>query len=233
MRLSVVVPFHDEEPNLVPLVGRLGDALATVGRFEVILVDDGSRDRGLEVAKSLRVGRPWLRVLALDRCNGQTEALVAGFRASRGDLVATLDADLQNPPEELPALVEALAGFDMVCGYRETRRDSWIRRAASRAANAIRRSVLRDPLRDTGCSLKVMRREVVEAIPWFRGAHRFLGALAVMAGFLVAERPVRHAQRGSGRTKYSALGRLPTTALDLLGVWWLVHRRIRHRAEEV
>lgn len=233
-RLSIVIPFRDEAPSLPSLceeLARVLDALPVC--CEILLVDDESTDDGLAVAEWLAARDPRIRVLALSPHAGQSAALEVGFRAARGELVATMDADLQNDPADLPALLAALDGADCVCGVRTERRDRLATRLASRAANAIRRRVLGDAVRDIGCSLRVMRRASLERVKLFRGAHRFLPVLLALEGARIVERPVRHRARRHGRSKYGVWMRLRVVWADLLGVAWLARRVARYEVKEL
>ena len=232
--LSVVIPFRDEAESLPALhaeLARVLDALPLAS--EILFVDDASRDDGLAVAEGLAARDLRVRVLALSPHAGQSAALEAGFRAARGALVATMDADLQNDPADLPALLSGLAEADCVCGVRVARRDPLGTRLASRAANAIRRRVLGDGIADIGCSLRVMRREPLGRIKLFHGGHRFLPVLLALEGARLAERPVRHRPRRHGRSNYGVVGRLRVVWLDLLGVAWLARRVVRYEAKEL
>jgi dolichol-phosphate mannosyltransferase len=226
--VSVVVPLCDEEENVAPLVAELVAVLGSlVLPWELILVDDGSRDetrkRVLEAAERHR--RVRLVSLALNR--GQSAALLAGVRAARMSHVATLDGDLQNDPADLPKLLESAGADDVVIGRRVKRHDVLGRRIAGRLANALRRLVLADGASDTGCSLKRFPADAFLALPRFDGMHRFLPALFRQQGMSVREIDVNHRERRAGRSKYTNLARLRLTALDLFGVWWLSKRAIR------
>jgi len=225
--LSVVIPAYNEEPNVEPCYRELVSVLEGLGRpFEVIVVDDGSSDGTFAALSRLAEADRRLRVLRFGRNAGQTAALAAGFRAARGDTVVTLDADLQNDPRDIPALLAALAGHDAVCGWRVDRRDPWARRAGSRVANAVRRAVTQDGVHDTGCMLKAFRREALGRLPLYRGMHRFLPALLRMEGFRVGEVPVHHRPRQAGQSKYGNWSRLWTGLGDLWAVRWMARRRL-------
>lgn len=233
-RLSVVIPFRDEAPSLAALHAELVGVLdALPFEAEMIFVDDESGDDGAGVVARLAANDPRVRLLSLTPHSGQSAALEAGFRAARGELVATMDADLQNDPADLPALLAGLAEADCVCGVRVARRDELGTRLASRAANAIRRRVLGDGIEDIGCSLRVMRRSWLERIKLFRGGHRFLPVLLALEGARIAERPVRHRPRRHGRSKYGVLMRLRVVWADLLGVAWLARRVARYEVKEL
>lgn len=231
--LSIVIPLRDEAESLAPLHGELDAALASLGGpVEILYVDDGSRDgsrgRLLDLAK--RDAR--VRVLALDGGHGQTAALDAGFRAARGDVVATLDADGQNDPADLPRLLEALEGADVVNGVRVVRRDSALRRLSSRVANGVRNAVTHDRVTDVGCSLRVMRAAPLRRVRLYEGLHRFLPTLLRLEGARVVEIPVRHRPRRRGRSKYGVGNRLLVALADLLAVRWMQRRALRYRVRE-
>jgi len=232
-----VAPAHDEEDNIADLVREVEDAAQRTGlRFEMVIVDDGStdatRDRILEQMRT----RPWLRCIAMTntppgRGHGQSAAFHAGFRAARGRLIAVLDADLQNDPADLPAMLDLMRRecADMVQGDRShARRDNLIRRVGSVVGRKFRLWLLGDTIRDTGCSLRLMKREIALALPLeFRGMHRFIPATARHLGFKVVEMPVRHRPRIAGQTKYG-LGitkRAIPGLIDLLAVRYMRNRR--------
>ena len=223
-RISVVVPVFDEEPNLAPLVAEIGAALAGLD-YELLVVDDGSRDATATTLARLATQEPRLRPLRHDRNYGQSAALATGFAAARGELLVTLDGDLQNDPADAPLLLAELdRGFDVVSGVRRRRQDSWVRKVSSRIANGVRRRVLDDGITDVGCSLKAYRTRVVKRLPPFAGMHRFLPALARMEGARITELPVAHRPRRFGKSKYNISNRLWRGIADLLGVWWLQRR---------
>ncbi len=232
--ISVVVPVFDERDNLVPLREELVAALEEVGRaFEVILVDDGSRDGSAEVLRGLRAADRRLRVLTLERNCGQTAALSAGFAAARGDVVLTIDADLQNDARDIPLLLERLADHDAAVGWRGERRDSWLRRLSARIANAVRNAVSEDDIIDTGCSLKAFRREALSRVKLYTGMHRFLPTLLRMEGYRVCQVMVNHRPRRSGASKYNVRNRVFRSLADLLAVRWMKRRTIRYHVTEV
>ena len=243
IELSIIAPAHNEEENVGPLIVEIDAALISLsGRFEIIIVDDGSTDRTLERATTLMAERAWLRVLRMldtpaGRGHGQSAAFHAGLRAARGDLIALLDADLQNDPADLPRLLELMheSGADVVQGDRSShRRDTAGRRLASWVGRSFRRLLLADTIRDTGCSLRVMRREAALAIPLeFCGMHRFIPLTARQMGFTVIEVPVSHRPRTSGQAKYGVFNRALPGLLDALAVRWMHRRRRPTRASEV
>lgn len=231
--LSVVVPLRDEQDALEPLHRELDAALAGVaGGVELIFVDDGSRDESLARLRALADKDPRVRVLVLDGRHGQSAALDAGFRAARGAVVVTLDADGQNDPADIPRLLAALDGADVVNGVRVARRDDWLRRVSSRIANAVRNALTHETVTDVGCSLRAMRAEPLRRVRMWRGAHRFLPTLLRLEGARVVELPVGHRPRRHGRSKYGVLDRLFVGIADVLAVRWLQARALRYGVRE-
>jgi dolichol-phosphate mannosyltransferase len=227
LQLSLVVPIHDEAPNLAALHRRCCAALGASVRWELILVDDGSRDGSDELIRELEGRDPRVRGVYFARNCGQTTAIQAGIHASRAPLIATLDGDLQNDPADLAAMLAALGDNDAVVGYRTRRMDSWVRRASSRIANSVRNRLSGDSVRDTGCSLKLFRAEAVRSIPLFEGMHRFLPTLLRFHGYRVIEHPVSHHPRFAGRSKYGIRNRAWRAFVDLLAVRWMRSRIVR------
>ena len=226
--VSVVVPVKDEAGNVVPLAREIAAALRGE-RYEMIFVDDGSSDATAAELLALRdaIG---LRVLAHGKNLGQSRALRTGVRAAQADLVVTLDGDGQNDPSDIPALLAAFRdaaerpAFAMIAGERLKREDSWKKRMASRLANSVRRRLLSDHARDTGCGLKAFRREAFLALPYFDHMHRYLITLMLREGYEVRFMPVKHRPRRAGRSKYGVWDRLAVGITDLFGVMWLKRR---------
>jgi glycosyltransferase involved in cell wall biosynthesis len=224
LRLSVVVPIYNEEESIPPLVERLNSVLATIpGGSEIIAVDDGSRDRSFAILRGLAAQHPHLRVIRFRRNFGQTAAFAAGFAAARGAIVVTIDADLQNDPKDIPALLAKVEeGFDVVSGWRERRQDNFISRTLpSRIANGLISSVTGVHLHDYGCSLKAYRSEVVKNIQLYGELHRFIPAIASWQGVAVTEIPVHHEARRYGASKYG-ISRTFRVLLDLVTVRFLL-----------
>jgi glycosyltransferase involved in cell wall biosynthesis len=231
---SVVMPVRDERDNLAPLLDELRAALGARS-YEIVVVDDGSTDGSLEELVRLRRIVPRLRVITLARPSGQSAALAAGWDAARGDVVVMLDADGQNDPADIPALLERLdadGGLAAAAGYRVRRRDSRWKLLQSRVANGIRNWLTRDRVRDTGCSLKAVRRSVLLRLPRFDGMHRFVPTLIGLQGGAVAELPVTHRPRRSGTSKYTARNRAWRALRDAVGVRWLKRRALGYAARE-
>ena len=223
--LSVVIPIYNEASNLEPLHQELTEVLTQWGRpYELILVDDGSRDESFAILTRLQRGDPRTRVIQFRRNFGQTAAFAAGFAAARGQLIVTSDGDLQNDPRDIQAMVERLERdqFDIVCGWRQQRKDAWInRRLPSMLANRLISWATGVGLHDYGCSLKVFRAEVVKPLRLYGEMHRFLPALASEMGVRIAEQPVNHRARIHGASKYG-ITRTFRVVLDLITVKFLL-----------
>jgi len=221
----VVLPCYDEQDNVGPLIDELHRALAPLGRpFEIVCVDDGSRDRTLEALRAAQRRHAGVRVLRHARHCGQSAAFASGFGRVRGATVITMDSDRQNDPADIPALLAALAGVDVVCGVRARRADGWVRRVSSRVGNGFRDLVTGVPVTDSGCSYRVMSAAVLAELPVFDGMHRFLPTLLRLQGFTVREVPINHRPRTSGRSKYGIRDRAFRGALDCFAMRWFKAR---------
>jgi glycosyltransferase involved in cell wall biosynthesis len=239
--LSIVVPARNEAESLPRLVEEIGAAIGPLCQeppgphaledYEIVIVDDGSTDETPSVLHALAEHHPALRPIRLRANAGQSAAIAAGLRAARGDWIAMLDADLQNPPSGLVALWEALPGFDAALGWRVRRADVWSRRIISRWANRVRNRVLGQDIRDTGCSVRILPRDVALRLPSFRGAHRFFGPLLEREGCRIVQVPVQHRPRPHGRSHYNLWNRSLNVVVDLLGVAWLMRRPIRYEID--
>jgi len=233
--LSVVIPVHDEEESLRPLWAELAPVLDGTGLpYEVIFVDDGSRDRSAEVVRSLRAADPRIRLVRLKQNAGETAATDAGFRASRGRLIVTMDADLQNDPRDIPRLLAPLGQWDAVTGWRVDRAagDSALRRLSSAVANRVRNALSDESVHDSGCTFRAFRRECLRGLVLYRGFHRFVPTLLRMRGFRVLEIPVNHRPRRFGQSKYGVMNRAVVAFADLLVVRWMKSRYIRYEIAE-
>ena len=234
VELSVVIPMFNEIDNVPLLWEELDAALAKVGRrTEIIFVDDGSTDGSAGAVQALMERDPRVRLLSFDANAGLTAAFNAGYAAARAPVVVTMDADLQNDPRDVELLLAALEGADAAVGYRVRRRDRWPKRISSRIANAIRNRLTGDRVRDSACSLRVMRRECLAAIPPFSGMHRFVPTLLRLAGHRVVEVPVHHRPRNLGQSKFGIRNRAWPAFIDLLVVRWMMRRTVRPRVREV
>jgi dolichol-phosphate mannosyltransferase len=240
--LSVVVPVFNERDNVVPLVEEIvaalrGRAPSDGGNFEIVYVDDHSRDDTLAVLQSLKATVPELRVLHHVQQSGQSTAIRNGVKAARGAWIATLDGDGQNDPADIPKLIAARDAGDvrtkLYAGWRVNRQDSGSKRWASKWANAIRSNMLRDATPDTGCGIKLFEREAFLDLPYFDHMHRYLPALMQRAGWQTISVPVNHRHRTTGVSKYNNLNRALVGMRDLRGVAWLIKRSKRTAVREV
>jgi glycosyltransferase involved in cell wall biosynthesis len=226
----VVVPVHNERENIKPLVAAVLPVMEKLGEpFELLLVDDGSTDGTSELLDQLAASDHRIRVLHFVENCGQSAALAAGFAHALGRVIVTLDADLQNDPEDIPSLLALLGQYDAVVGIRAQRHDSAWKRFSSRFANAVRNWLTREDIRDTGCPLKVFKAEAIKKVRMWNGAHRFLPTLLKLEGYSVTQVPVRHRPRQAGRSHYGTWDRAFRGLRDALGVRWLQDRQIRWR----
>lgn len=227
--ISVVLPMHNEEGNAAALVREIALALQRQN-FEIIAVDDASRDDTLAELRAVKAEVAQLRIVSHRLNAGQSRAIRTGFMVSRADIVCTLDGDGQNPPADLPALIgrlvrpDAPAQLGMVSGERVGRQDSAWKKFASRLGNGVRKRLLSDDANDTGCGIKAMRREAYLRLPYFDHQHRFLPALMKREGYLVEFHPVSHRPRTAGKSKYTNIDRLFASISDIIGVMWLNSR---------
>jgi len=226
--VSVVVPLYNEEQSVAMLQRELADALTGVD-YEIIFVDDGSQDE--TVARI--AADPRSRVLRFEKNAGQSAAIFAGLQAVRSEVAVLIDGDLQNDPADIPRLLAEISrGADLVCGYRAQRKDTLLKRITSRVANLVRSRFTRDGVRDTGCTLKAMRRDCIAAVVPFKGMHRFIPALVKGAGYSLVEIPVNHRPRRFGQSKYGLGDRALRATVDMFGVRWLLSRRLNYKLRE-
>lgn len=228
-RLSVVIPVFNEQDNLEPLLAELAPVLEGLGLpWEVLFVNDASTDASAQVLARLAAGEPRVRIVTHRLNSGESAGQASGFRAARGELVLTMDADLQNDPADIPRYLAALgAGVHCVCGYRADRQEGWLRRFASRTANGFRAAITGDHLRDAGCTYRLIRRRALADIPVFNGMHRFLPTLITAQGGAVTEIPINDRARRFGVSKYGINNRLWRGLLDCFGVRWYQRRALR------
>jgi dolichol-phosphate mannosyltransferase len=223
--ISVIVPLFNEEESIPTLQSELGAALKGLD-YEIIFVDDGSVDRTAERIETA----PNIRLIRFEKNVGQSAAIYVGLTAARGATMVVIDGDLQNDPADIPKLlVEITRGADLVCGYRLKRQDTLVKRLTSRIANAVRSRYTKDGVRDTGCTLKAMRRECVSTLFPFKGMHRFIPALVKAAGYRLVEVPVNHRPRRFGQSKYGLGNRALRATIDMFGVRWLLSRRLNYK----
>ena len=234
--LSVVIPCHNEAENLRPLLSAIHGALDPLGlHFEIVITDDCSTDDSWRVLQELAATNRRLRAQRFKFNCGESAASWAGMQIARGHYIATLDADLQNDPKDLPAMLEALKKYDCVCGTRvETRSkgDSWLRIVSSRIANWVRNRLSGENITDAGCTYRVFKRECISKVKFFNGAHRFLPTLIKLDGFSVTEVPVSNNPRRAGKSHYGVWNRLFKSFRDLLAVRWMKSRKLHYEIGE-
>jgi dolichol-phosphate mannosyltransferase len=221
--ISVVLPGYNEAGNIDAMLQQVENMLTPLGRaFEIIYVDDGSMDDSREKLEAARQRLPNVRVIYHRGNHGQSAAILTGYQAARGNLVVTMDSDLQNDPADVPAMIALLEReqADAVCGIRQKRQDSRLKLLSSRVANHVRGWALHDGIHDAGCSLRVVRRSALKQLPAFRALHRFLPTILKIHGYKVAEMPIRHHARQAGVSKYGVGNRLWVGISDILGVRW-------------
>jgi glycosyltransferase involved in cell wall biosynthesis len=233
--ITVLLPVYNEQENLEQLADELQDVLGNLGKtFEMLFINDGSTDGSLEVLKKLDLKVPQARFISFEDNYGQSAAFGAGFKEARGNIVVTLDSDGQNDPKDIPRLLNCLEASDVdaVCGYRKERKDSWIKKATSRFANWFRNVVSRDSIKDTGCSLKVFRKKILNEFFYFNGMHRFFPTLIKIAGGKVIQAPVQHRPRLKGVSKYSTTNRILHPFIDLLAVRWMKEKSLCYKIKD-
>jgi dolichol-phosphate mannosyltransferase len=233
IELSVVVPVYNEEENLPILVPKLSEVLKGLQKtYEVIFVDDGSSDGSGKVLKEMATQYPSIRILRFRANRGLSAALVAGMREARGEILVTLDSDLQNDPTDIPKLLRELDHYDMATGWRQKREDPWLKRISSRIGNTVRNRLSGENIQDSACTLRAFKKECIKDIWVFNGMHRFLSTLVKMKGYRIIEVPVAHHSRRFGKSKYKIRNRIVRSFIDLMAVRWLKHRRIDYEIEE-
>lgn len=233
IKYSIVVPLKDEEGNIRPLVEEVENVMSQFGApWEMVCIDDGSKDNTLSILKEMGKDKPFLRTLVFTKNFGQSSAFDAGFKNARGEFVITIDGDRQNDPTDIPKLIELSANSDLVCGIRRKRKDNVLKRCISFFANTIRSRVCNDGIQDTGCSLKLYRRECLNNIKMYHGMHRFLPALFQIEGYRVSEVLVNHRERTSGKTKYNFLNRSFNTVADMFAVRWMMKRHLSYQIKK-
>ena len=220
--LSVVIPVYNEQDNLKPLLEELFPVLnATEKSFEVICVDDASTDNSFSVLQELQKKFTGLRIIQHTLNCGESAGEATGFAHARGDWIVTMDADQQNDPADIPALLAASKDADAVCGIRRQREDDWVKRMSSRIANGFRNRVTKDTISDAGCTFRALKREALREIPVFNGMHRFLPTLMRLQGFTVVEIGVNHRPRTLGESKYGVGNRMFRGLVDCFAIlWW-------------
>ena len=233
INISVVVPVYNEEENLAILIHQIAEVLESLGEsYEMIFVDDGSTDGSRKVLKGMVSSYPQIHILGFKENCGETAAIAAGLKEARGQIVITMDGDLQNDPKDIPRMLEYLKEYDMVTGWREKRNDPWVKRMSSKIANGIRNWLSEETIRDSGCTLRAYKRKCLEGLKLYKGMHRFMPTLIKMEGFRVVEIPIAHHPRIFGVTKYTTWNRMWRAFIDLLAVKWMKSRHIHYEIEE-
>ena len=233
IEISAVIPVFNEEENLPVLIPKLTEIFNQLSKtYEVIFVDDGSSDNSRKILREMAIQHPTLRVLGLKENRGLSTALLAGMREARGDILITLDSDLQNDPADIPKLLQCLDQYDMATGWRQKRDDPWLKRIASKIGNGVRNRLSGETIHDSACTLRVFKKECIRTVPIFNGMHRFFSTLVKMEGFRIVEVPVSHHPRQFGKSKYNIRNRMIRSFTDLLAVRWMKDRRIRYEIEE-
>ena len=228
MEISIIAPIYNEEENINRLIENVERVLAdNFKTYEILLVNDGSTDKSGEILNNLNNEN--VRVIHFEKNCGQTAATAAGFRYSKGEIVATIDADLQTDPEDIMVLYPYLENYDMINGRRATREDGAVKKVSSWVGNTMRNLITGDNIKDTGCPLKLFKKEVVKSYDLYEGMHRFLPTLAKINGFNVIEVPVRHYDRMFGISKYGVWNRLFKGLRDAFAVRWMKKRHINYK----
>ena len=231
--ISVVVPVYNEEENLPVLIPQIAEVLKPLGKtFEMIFVDDGSKDQSRPLLKKMTLEYPQIRILGFKKNCGETAAGTAGIKEARGEIVITIDADLQNDPKDIPKMLDYLKEYDVVTGWRQKREDSWVKRITSRIANRIRNRLSGEEIQDSGCTFRAYKRECLQEIKLYKGMHRFIPTLVKMEGYRVIEIPIAHHPRKFGVSKYTTWNRMWRAFVDLLAVKWMKSRHIDYEIEE-
>ncbi len=235
MQLSVVVPVYNEAENLLILAGEIKEAIKNYKNKEIIFVDDQSIDESLSIIKEIKINNKDLniRIICRTKRGGLSAALATGFLAANGDIIISIDGDLQNDPADIPKLVSYIGEYDVAIGWRRERHDPLIKKISSKVANFIRNNVTHENIHDTGCTLKAYKREFLLKLKLFDGLHRFLPTLLKLEGAKVIEVPVTHRERRFGKSKYHLFNRLIGPMIDLFAVHWMQKRHIDLSAKEL
>lgn len=232
IKYSVIVPLKNEEFNIQELISELEPVMDQLCQpWELICIDDGSTDNTLKILLDLTKQKRYLRVISFNKNYGQSSAFHAGFTAAKGSIVITLDGDRQNDPNDIPKMLPLIEECDLVCGIRKVRKDSLTKRITSKIANKVRRWLCDDGVQDSGCSLKIYRRDCLQKIKMYHGTHRFLPALFSIEGFKIREIPVNHRERVKGKSNYNFFNRSFNTLEDLWAIRWMNKRQLRHKID--
>jgi glycosyltransferase involved in cell wall biosynthesis len=231
--ISVVVPVYNEEESLPILISQIAQILESLKKsYEMIFVDDGSTDGSRKILKEMVSQYPQIHILGFKKNCGETAAIAAGLKEAKGDIVITIDGDLQNDPKDIPRLLGYLIDYDMVTGWREKREDPWLKRITSKIANKIRNWLSGETIQDSGCTYRAYKRECLQNLKLYKGMHRFMPTLVKMEGFRVIEIPITHHPRKFGVSKYTTWNRMWRAFIDLLAIKWMKSRHISYEIEE-
>ncbi len=232
--ISVVIPIYNEKDNIVPLYRDLRKVMDSLGKsYEILYVDDGSTDGSSDILQKIALEDPNVSLVKFAENRGESAALDAGIWYARGEVIVTMDGDYQNDPRDIPVLLSKLDEFDVVCGYREKRKDTFSRRIASKIANFIRRKLTGDDTRDVGCTFRAFKAKFAKRIRVFTGLHRFLPTFFRLEGARICEVPVTHRPRLGGKSKYGIWDRAWRAFIDLFAVLWMIKRHPGYRVEKV
>lgn len=233
IQYSIVVPIKDEEENIPKLIFEIETVMESTGHsWELICIDDGSKDSSNQLLQSLQKEKKFLKLITFDRNYGQSSAFDAGFKKAKGDWIITLDGDLQNDPKDIPLLLAKTPDYDLVCGWRHMRRDTFSKRMTSKISNFIRSRLCQDHIHDTGCSLKVYRKKALDQIQLYHGMHRFLPALFRLNGYKILEVKVSHRARTLGKSKYHFFNRSIGPIVDMFAVYWMRKKRLKYQIKQ-
>ncbi len=234
MKISVVVPIYNEQENISELYRELTAVLSSLNQdYEIIFVDDGSIDSSLEILKGLKKANSHIKILSLDKNYGLSTAIAVGIEKAQGDIIVTIDGDLQNDPEDIPKLLGYIhQGYDVVSGWRKNRKDPLVKKISSKIANFIRNKLTSEDIKDSACMLKAYKREYIKKIKFYRGWHRFLPTLLKMEGAKVIEIEVNHRPRKYGKSKYGIKNRFIKPLIDALVISWLKMNTITYKIKE-
>jgi dolichol-phosphate mannosyltransferase len=234
MNHSFIIPVNNEEENLPPLLEELDEVVKHLtGDSEAIFIDDGSTDNSLHCLNELKNRYPYIKVISFDKNYGQSSGFDAGIQAAAGEIIITMDADLQNDPADIHKLLKFYPEFEVVIGTRTKRNDSLVKRISSRVGNGVRNFITRDSIRDTGCSLKVFKSDIIKKVRLYHGMHRFMPTLCRMYGANVKEVPVNHRPRHRGTSHYGIGNRALNGLMDTLAVRWMLERNLHYQIKRI
>ncbi len=232
-KISYIIPVYNEEENIESLYHELKPVAEKIGKnYEILFIDDASADKSLAIIKALSKKSKNVKYLSFEKNCGQSAALSAGFSHATGDVIITMDSDMQNDPKDIPDMLGHYGKYDMVNGWRYNRKDTFSKKIGSKIGNGVRNLFLGDNIKDTGCSLKIMRASLLKRIKIFYGLHRFLPALMMLEGASVIEVKVNHRERIHGTSNYSNLTRAWQALYDLIAVRWMIKKQLKFNIKD-